>query len=107
MNNYQEVENTRAIFVKFLPSTNYKGSRVKFLDKYRESESKIVSFSYDFGYLENQGYNQLICSGFNVVGRASTKDYFIFFIKNWGEDYKSIKELINTNELEKIIKNDR
>jgi len=35
--NYIETTNTRSIFVKYLGPTNYKGSRIKLIDKYRDN----------------------------------------------------------------------
>jgi hypothetical protein len=106
MIDFREIPKTRAIFIKYLPPTNYKGSRLKFKDIRNKTESKIVSFSYLFIEIETQIYNQLINSGFNVVGRASTKKEYIFFVDNWGKNFISIKDLINTNQLEKIGNNE-
>jgi hypothetical protein len=105
MQEYIEVKNTRAIFIKYLGPTNHRGSRIKFQDNYRSGESKTVSYSYLFGNVQEQALQHLKNSGFNVVGRATTKGNYIFFVENWSEEYKYIKEIISTNEVEKIYRN--
>jgi len=99
MKTYYNIPNTRAIFVKFLPPTNYRGERIKFSDNYRSGETKIVSFTYNIGNVIEQAFQHLQQSGFKIVGRATTKDNYIFFVDNWGEDFLKIKDLISTKEL--------
>ena len=107
MKKYIEVKNTRAIFVTFLSATNHRGERIKFQDNYRSGETKIVSYSYLFGDVLEQGFQMLKESGFNVVARATTKDKYIFLVDNWSEEYIYIKDIISNTEIEKIYKNEK
>jgi hypothetical protein len=107
MQEYIKVKNTRAIFINFLPPTNYRDRRIKFQDNYRSGETKIVLYSDLFESVEEQALQHLKHSGFNVVARASTKGKFIFLVDNWGKEYKYIKEIISTNEVEKIYRDDK
>ena len=99
MKTYYNIPNTRAIFVKFLPMTNCRGERIKFSENYRSGETKIVSFTWKTGTVIEQAFQYLVQSGFDVVGRATTKDNYIFFVNNWGENFIKIKDLITTKEL--------
>jgi hypothetical protein len=100
---YLKVKNHRAIFVKFLGRTEKSPERIKFNDYYRKGENKIVKYSYHFDSIQEQAYNQLKKSGFKIKSRGYTNKNFIFLCENWGEDYISIKEIINTNKLEKLV----
>ena len=107
MKDYINVKNTRAIFIKYLGATNHRGSRIKFQDNYRSGETKTVSYSYLFGDVLEQSLQHLKHSGFNVIARASTKEKYIFLVDNWGKNYKNIKEIISTNEVEKICRDEK
>ena len=90
---YIEITNTRSIFVKYLGPTNHKGGRIKLIDKYRNNESKIFPYSYDFGNVLEQAVNILENNGAKIICRSSITDFYIINIENWGEDFLNIKDL--------------
>jgi hypothetical protein len=92
-----EIKNLRQIKVKYLPPTNYSGSRIKIYEpkRYNEDkvESKIYSYCYETGDVMEQAYNILINNGFNVICRASEQDNYIFLCDNWSNEFIKISEL--------------
>ncbi len=96
--NYYKIKNTRAIEVKFLGPTNYRGSRIKITDNYTDKKvSKIFSYCYRTGNVLQQAVNILQFNGANVVCRASNKDNYIINIENWGNEFININQLKNNN----------
>ncbi len=91
--NYINITNTRSIFVKFLAPTNYKGSRIKLIDKYRDNESKTFSYCYETGNVLQQAIDILKRNKANIICRSTITDYYIINIENWGEDFLNIKDL--------------
>jgi len=92
-----EIKNLRQIKVKYLPPTNYSGSRIKIYEpkRYNEDkvESKIYSYCYETADVMEQAYNILINNGFNVICRASEQDNYIFLCDNWSNEFIKISEL--------------
>tara|TARA_R110001632_G_scaffold214708_2_gene341508 strand:+ start:675 stop:956 length:282 start_codon:yes stop_codon:yes gene_type:complete len=91
--NYIETTNTRSIFVKFLPPTNFKGPRIKLIDKYRDNESKTFSYCSKTGNVLQQAIDILKSNGANIVCRSSITDFYIINIDNWGVDFINVKDL--------------
>ena len=91
---YINVKNTRCIEVKYLPPTNYRGSRIKISDKYREkTESKTFSFCYETGNVLQQAVDILTSNNIEIVSRASTINNYLLNIDSWGENFFHIKNL--------------
>lgn len=63
----------RLVFVKYIPGTNYKGSRIKLWEEPREYKTRKLSktFSYDskIGSVLYQALDILERNGFKVIGR--------------------------------------
>ena len=93
-----EKPNYRQIKVTFVGPTNTRGSRIKIYEPIRYSDekvkSKIFSYDYSIGNVEDQAFKILSENGFNIVGRASDLDNYIFLCNNWGEDFKQVNELV-------------
>mgnify|MGYP003635562128 CR=1 FL=1 len=93
---YYNIKNTRSIFVKFLPPTNHRGSRIKLIDTYSEhNNSKVFSYCYKTGNVLQQAFDILTFNGANIVSRSATKDFYTLNIENWGEDFLEINKLKN------------
>jgi len=91
---YYNIKNTRAIEVKFLAPTNYKGARIKLTDNYTDvKKSTIFSYCYKVGNVLQQAVNILERNGANIVCRASNKDNYIINIDNWSDEFIQINEL--------------
>lgn len=92
-----EIPNYRAIRATFVSPTNTRGARVKIYETKRyndeKTQSKIFPYSYEIGDVMEQAHEILTRNGFNVIGRASDIDNYIFFCDNWGDDFKEIKDL--------------
>jgi len=93
--NYLNITNTRALTVKFLEPTNNLGSRIKITDNYNadKKESVVFGYCYRTDNVLEQATDLLLSKGFDIVARSSMPDYYVLCIENWGENFKSIKEL--------------
>ena len=91
---YYSIKNTRAIEVKFLGPTNYRGARIKLTDNYNDKkESTIFSYCYKIGNVLQQAVNILESNGAKIVCRASTKHSYILNIDNWSNEFININKL--------------
>ena len=92
-----QVQNLRQIKVKFISPTNHRGAKVKIYEpkRYKDDsiQSKVFSYSYADGDIQEQAYKILISNGWNVLSSASEVNEYIFLCDNWGEDFKLISEL--------------
>ena len=97
MKTLNEIQNLRMIKVSFLSPTNSRGARVKIYETERYNDQKTVSkvFSYDYeiGDIQQQAVNILQKNGFNVVSRASEFKNYVLLCDSWGDDFKNINEL--------------
>ena len=92
-----EIQNLRMIKVSFLSPTNSRGARVKIYETERyndqKTESKVFSYDYEIGDIQQQAVNILQRNGFNIVSRASEFKNYVLLCDNWGDDFKNINEL--------------
>ena len=64
----KQYANLRTFSVKFLPATNYSGSRIKITDN-RHNQSKILSYDYSVGNVAEQSITWLENNlGINIIG---------------------------------------
>tara|TARA_R110002073_G_scaffold61693_1_gene155215 strand:- start:183 stop:509 length:327 start_codon:yes stop_codon:yes gene_type:complete len=89
-----EVRNYRAIFVKYLPETDFKPARVKLSEKGRfndqQQQSKVFSSN---DHIRADAINILQFNNFNIVGCACTGNEYIIFVDNWANEFIEIKNL--------------
>ena len=97
MKKVHEIQNFRMIKVSFIAPTNSRGARIKLTETKRynnqKTESKIFSYCYQTGDMEQQAFDILISNGFNIVCRCSDIDNRMILCDNWGGDFKKISEL--------------
>lgn len=81
----------------FVSPTNYRGSRVKIFETTRsndkKTESKVFSYDYQFSGVFDQAKNILERNGLKVICTGSELNYYVFMVDNWGEEFKTVKEL--------------
>jgi len=53
----------------------------------------MFSYDYSIGDICQQALNILESNGFNPVCRASEMDYYVILCNQWGENFKSVKDL--------------
>lgn len=91
----EAVENMRAIKIKFLAPTNYKGSRIKITEqRFGVVDSITLPYDYRIGNGTNQAIEYLQKRGVNLLGKSDLKDETILFSDSWqrGEnDFITIK----------------
>lgn len=91
----EAIQNMRAIRIKFLAPTNYKGSRIKITEqRFDFVDSITLSYDYQIGNGTNQAIGYLQKRGINLVGKAEVKNETILFSDSWqrGEnDFITIK----------------
>lgn len=92
-----QLPNLRMIKVTYKGPTNTRGSRVQISEdaRFNEDRASVKTFSYDYatGDVCQQGLDILTANGFNVVARSGNKDYYIFLVDNWGDDFKKVSDL--------------
>lgn len=92
-----KLPNYRMIKVTFLGATDTLGSRIKLTETKRynddKTESKVFSYDYSVGNVEQQAMNILTKNGWNVICRASDLDNYVLLCDNWSDEYKHIKDL--------------
>ncbi len=92
-----ETPNYRMIKVCHVPATNTMESRIKIFETNRyndtKTESKMFGYDYEIGDVQEQAFTILQRNGFNPVCRASEAGYYVILCNNWGEDFKSVKDL--------------
>lgn len=97
MKKVHEIQNLRMIKVSFLSPTNSRGARIKIYETNRyndeKTESKVFSYDYRIGDVQQQAFEILQANGFNVICRASEYGNYILLCDNWGEDFKKVYEL--------------
>jgi hypothetical protein len=97
MERVHETQNLRMIKVSFLSPTNSRGSRIKIYETNRyndeKTQSKIFSYDYRIGDVQQQAFEILQANDFNVICRASEYGNYVLLCDNWGEDFKQINEL--------------
>lgn len=97
MKRVHEIENLRMIKVSFLSPTNSRGARIKIYETNRyndeKTESKVFSYDYKIGDVQQQAFEILQANDFNVICRASEYSNYILLCDNWGEDFKKVSEL--------------
>ena len=98
-----EIPNLRQIKVKYIPPTNYRGSRVCIYEPRRYNNDKTnrvyLCYDYEVGCIQQQAINYLTERGFNIVSRASELENYMLYADNWGENFIEIK---NRKELEAL-----
>ena len=89
------IENMRAIKVKYLPPTNYKGSRIKIIEeRFERVDTFTMSFDYAIGNGTEQAIQHLQNKGINLIGKAELKGETILFSDSWqmgDNDFITIK----------------
>lgn len=89
--------NFRQIKVTFLAPTNTRGARIKIYEPKRYNDdkvqSKVFSYNYEIGNIEDQAYKILTDNGFNVVARCSDVDNYVLLCDNWAENFVQVKDL--------------
>lgn len=97
MKKVHEIKNLRMIKVSFLSPTNSRGARIKIYETNRyndeKTESKVFSYDYKIGDVQQQAFEILQANDFNVICRASEYSNYILLCDNWGEDFKKVSEL--------------
>lgn len=97
MKQVHEIQNLRQIKVKFVGATNSRGSRIKIYESPRyndeKEQSKMFSYDYAVGNVEQQAFNILEANGFNIVARCSEFNNYVILCDNWGDEFKQIKDL--------------
>lgn len=97
MKRVHETQNLRMIKVSFLAPTNARGARIKIYETNRyndeKTQSKIFSYDYRIGDVQQQAFEILQANDFNVICRASEYGNYVLLCDNWGEDFKQINEL--------------
>tara|TARA_R110000868_G_scaffold800_3_gene5884 strand:+ start:530 stop:829 length:300 start_codon:yes stop_codon:yes gene_type:complete len=94
-----DVKNYRKINVKFIPPTNYSGSRIKIFETKRydkqKTKSKTFAYSYEIGNIEQQAYTILINNGWQIVARCQEYGSYSFLCDGWANDnvYKEVNNL--------------
>ena len=92
-----EIQNYRMIKVSFLGPTNTRGARVKIFETERYNDQKTVSkiFSYDYaiGDVQEQANQILQANGWKVICRASEFKNYVLLCDNWGDEFLNIKDL--------------
>lgn len=92
-----ETPNYRQIRVTFLGATDTLGSRIKIYEPKRYNgdkvQSKVFSYDYSIGNVEEQAYKILVDNGFKVVARCSDIGNYILLCNNWGGEFINIKDL--------------
>ena len=89
-----EIRNYRAIFVKYIPETNFRPGRIKLSEKGRfneqQQQSKIFT-SQD--HIRADAINILQFNNFNIVGCSCIGNEYIVFVDNWADEFIEIKNL--------------
>lgn len=89
------VNNMRAIKVKYLPPTNYKGSRIKITEeRFERVDTFTMPFDYAIGHGTEQAIKYLQNKGINLIGKAELKGETILFSDSWqfcNNDFITIK----------------
>ncbi len=90
-----QVENMRAIRVKYLPPTNNKGSRIKLIEQmYQTADTITLSYDYAIGDGTEQAIQYLQSKGINILGKSNIKGETILFSDSWqmgNNDFITIK----------------
>ena len=90
-----QVENMRAIRVKYLPPTNHKGSRIKLIEQmYQTTDTVTLSYDYAIGNGTEQAIKHLQSKGINLIGKSDIKGETVLFSDSWqkgGNDFITIK----------------
>jgi len=85
------------IKVCYVPPTNTRGTMIKIFEtkRYNDQKTQSKKFSYDYqiGDVAEQAFDILVRNGFNVIGRASQLDYYVFFCDNWSNEFIEVKDL--------------
>ena len=81
------IKNLHLIEVKYLPATNFRGSRVK-LTSHRFNKSKTIAYNYSFNSIQEIAIDYLKKQGQPIIGKCEglkNSDYIICgAIKNGG-----------------------
>jgi sRNA-binding regulator protein Hfq len=97
MKQVHEIQNLRQIKVKFVGATNTRGSRIKIYEAPRyndeKEQSKMFSYDYSVGNVEQQAFNILEANGFKIVARCSEFNNYVILCNNWGDEFIQIKDL--------------
>ena len=92
-----DLKNYRVIKATFVSPTNNRGARIKLFEPSRcndmRTESKIFEYDHDFDNVLDQAIEILERNGMNPICKGSETDYYYILCDNWGEYFKSIKEL--------------
>jgi len=101
----ERIKNYRQIKVKYLSATNYRGSRVCIYEPKRYNNDKTqrvyLPYNYEIGCIQQQAKVYLEEKGFNIVGRASELENYIFFCNNWGANFIELNSLSSTKSIRK------
>ena len=91
----ETVDNMRAIRVKYLPPTNYKGSRIKIIEeRFERVDTFTMPFDYAIGNGTKQAIQYLQNKGINLIGKSELKGETILFSDSWqmgNNDFITIK----------------
>jgi hypothetical protein len=92
--NYNEVNNYRNIKFKYIHGTNHRGARICVYESIRWGvKTKRIYLSKDsskYDSIDEQVFDYLKDKGFNIVGKGYEKDYALFFVDNWGQNYVEV-----------------
>jgi len=79
-----QVQNMRAIRVKYLPATNNRGSRIKLTEqRYQTTDTITLSYDYAIGNGTEQAINYLQNKSINILGKSDLKGETILFSDSW------------------------
>ena len=96
----EKINNFRQIKVKYISPTNSRGSRVCIYEprRYGRDKTQRVYLSYDYkiGCIQEQAKVYLEDKGFNIIGRASELENYIFFCDNWADNFIELNSLSPT-----------
>ena len=97
MKTANEIPNYRVIKATFVSPTNTRGARVKLFESPRygndKIESKIFSYDYECDNVLSQAIAILDRNDMKVVCRGSENNHYYLMCDNWGQEFKSIKDL--------------
>lgn len=79
-----QVQNMRAIRVKYLSATNNKCSRIKLTEqRFQITDTITLSYDYAIGNGTEQAILYLQSKGINLVGKSDLKGETILFSDSW------------------------
>ena len=86
------IENLHAITVKYLPATNFKGSRFKMISE-RFGDSVTLSYDYAHNSVLDMATEWLEKHGQDIVGKCETRTGSLVILKAQENAFTPLKEM--------------